>query len=276
MRNSPTKITPKLAAKWLTKNTTNRPLSQRTVDSYAAAMVAGEWHLNGDTVRFDRNGNLIDGQHRLHACVKSGKSFLCYVVTDLPPEAFDTIDQGRPRTLSDVLARRGEKHYSTLASALRMLWRLQNGTMTFNQESKLRPQVMDTLLDANPGIRDGVAAARETVDAKGPAIIGVSTIAVLWYLFNQIKPQKNREFWSRVMEGIELTKTMPEYILRRRLLSNATSQAKLSNEVICALVIKTWNAASVNKPLQHLRWQDNEDFPKILGGGEVLKIVKAS
>ena len=76
MKNKPIKVTPHLASKWLQKNSCNRPLSQNTVYRYADAILSGEWKLNGDTIRFDSNGTLIDGQHRLHACVKAGKSFM--------------------------------------------------------------------------------------------------------------------------------------------------------------------------------------------------------
>lgn len=274
MKNTPITVTPKLAARWLTKNTCNRPLSQRTVETYAAAMTAKEWQLNGDTVRFDRNGNLIDGQHRLHACVKSGKSFSCYVVKDLPPEAFDTIDQGRPRTMADVLARRGEKNYTTLSSALRYIWRVETNKMSGHVMEKFRPQVMDDILKRHPGIRDAVDAVK-ALHPEGHQIISLSMVSCFYYIFNKIKPMKNKEFWERIIEGTGLEKSMPEYQLRRRLLSNAQQQAKVDPSVVAALVVKTWNAASQNKPLQSLRWTEAEAFPKISGmQATELKIAK--
>lgn len=277
MKNKPIRVTPKLASKWLAQNKGNRPLSQKTIEQYAAAMTAGEWKLNGDTIRFDIQGNLIDGQHRLHACVKSGKTFQCYVVTDLPVEAFDTIDQGRPRTIADVLARRGEKNYSTLSSALRYLWMLESQATVAIQAGRLRPPVMDAVLERHPGIREGASAAVEYSNSQRGALpLPPSHIACLWYLFNAIKPMKNKDFWTRVIEGTDVTKEMPEYVLRKRLLANMNSQAKLPTEALFALVIKTWNVASTNKEMKNLRWQEGEDFPKILGTGEILKIAKTA
>lgn len=264
MKNKPQKITPKLAAKWLTQNKSNRPLSQTTVDRYAQAMVAGEWQLNGDTIRFDENNNLIDGQHRLHACVKSGKSFSCYVVHNLPSDAFDTIDQGRPRTMSDVLARRGEKHYTTLAAAVRTLWLFEQGAIQ-SGAGKIRPSHMDDVLKRHPGLREAVQEATTFDRGDSKALMPASRIACLWYLFNAIAPRKNKEFWERVVEGVDLKRGMPEALLRNRLISNLTAQARLKDHVMLAFIIKAWNASLANREMRYLKWQDTEEFPKIEG-----------
>jgi len=272
MRNKPTCVTPNQAAKWLTKNKSNRPLSQGTVSRYAAAMTAGEWKVNGDAIRFDEQDNLIDGQHRLHACVKSGKKFDTYIVFDLPAEAFDTIDQGRPRTMGDVLARRGEKHYATLAAAVRYFWMLQNN---MNQVEKLRPSIMDRILDEHDGLREAVQVAVELCGANN-RLIPPSWIAALWYCFNKIKPSKNKEFWERLLDGTGLTKEMPEYWLRRKIIESRTSTAKLPFETVFVFIIKAWNASSQNKPLKFLKWIEGEEFPKIVGAGPDLKLAKTA
>ena len=263
MRNKPVRITPKQAAKWLAHNRANRPLSQVTVDRYAAAMQAAEWKLNGDSIRFDENGDLIDGQHRLHACVKSGRTFMSYVVTDLPVDAFDTIDQGRPRTMADVLARRGEKHYSTLAAACRFIWELETGKVGCAE--KMRPSHLDGVLNEHPTIRESVEVTVKMMSNSKVRFIPGSHVAALHYLFGTIKPHKNKEFWERVIEGTGLSKEMPEYTLRKRLIENMGSVAKLPTEAVFALTIKTWNASSNNQTLKLLRWQPGEEFPKISG-----------
>ena len=42
-----------------------------TVTAYAEDMAAGRWKENGETIKFDSEGRLIDGQHRLAAVVKA-------------------------------------------------------------------------------------------------------------------------------------------------------------------------------------------------------------
>lgn len=265
MRNKPEWITPKMAQQMLTKNTANRPLNEKICEEYAAAMAAGEWICNGDAIRFDKNGTLIDGQKRLLACVKSGKRFQTYIVHDLPPEAFDSIDRGQPRTLGHVLARRGEKAYLTLAAAVRLLNDITTSAGTPGRMyNKLRPRQMDAILNQHPQIRDSVEKMLNGM-GSGQRLLPDSLAAALHYLFTQVKPQKADEFWTRVTAGEGLTKDMPEFILRKKLVQNLSSPGKLPQTAIAAMCVKAWNAASQNKPMAALRWQDGEEFPKIVG-----------
>lgn len=71
---------------------------------YARQMREGLWHFNAETIKFDVNGNLLDGQHRLMAIVKSGCAISCLVVRNLPSEVFSTIDRGTIRSYGDVFS----------------------------------------------------------------------------------------------------------------------------------------------------------------------------
>jgi hypothetical protein len=62
-------VDPATAESWLAKNPNNRNLRVPVVQSYARDMVSGNWMLNGETIKFDQSGKLIDGQHRLSAVV---------------------------------------------------------------------------------------------------------------------------------------------------------------------------------------------------------------
>ncbi|MDP2620568.1 MAG: hypothetical protein Q8P46_10395, partial [Hyphomicrobiales bacterium] len=70
------RITPELAREWLEKtNRKNRPLSELKWTAYAVDMLEGRWQYNGDAIRFGSDGVLLDGQHRLMACVEAGIPF---------------------------------------------------------------------------------------------------------------------------------------------------------------------------------------------------------
>ena len=70
-------IGPEKAIEYLTHNTKNyRRIKQAVVKRYAKSMQMGRWEKNGEPIIFDEDGNLLDGQHRLSAVVKSG----CFVV----------------------------------------------------------------------------------------------------------------------------------------------------------------------------------------------------
>jgi len=110
-------ITPEFAKEVLEKrNKINRAILQGTVNSYAKQMREGKWKTNGEPIIFSeeyeveedgvkRNVRfLLDGQHRLAACVKCGIPFLVLVVSGLPKEVFDSIDTGKVRAGKDALS----------------------------------------------------------------------------------------------------------------------------------------------------------------------------
>ena len=61
---------------------------------YAADMKAGRWQLNGEAIKFDKNGHLLNGQHRLHAVVRADTTIQMLVISGLDPETRTTMDSG--------------------------------------------------------------------------------------------------------------------------------------------------------------------------------------
>jgi len=52
-----------MARAWFELNIiNNRGIRPAVVDAYARDMAAGHWRLNGDPIRFNKKGQLIDGQ----------------------------------------------------------------------------------------------------------------------------------------------------------------------------------------------------------------------
>lgn len=65
-------ITPEIAQLMLGKTLNNRNLNEKVISIFARDMQEGRWALTGDPIKLDRDGNLIDGRHRLRAIVVSG------------------------------------------------------------------------------------------------------------------------------------------------------------------------------------------------------------
>src|SRR5690606_39031073 len=83
----------------------------------------GAWQITGEAIKFDTNGALADGQHRLSAVVESGASVDMLVVRGVAPEAQTVMDSGAKRTASDALTLVGQKHPAVLAAAARFALR---------------------------------------------------------------------------------------------------------------------------------------------------------
>lgn len=114
------------------RNPKNRLISRIHVNKMADDMRNGRWDSNnGETVCFDTDGNLIDGQHRLAAIVQSGETVSLMTIKNLPAKARDTIDQGRRRSMSDRLKMDGtvDKYRGRHVSATRFLLGLQDGVL---------------------------------------------------------------------------------------------------------------------------------------------------
>lgn len=76
-------VTPEMASNFLANhNHRNRPIRRPYIRRLADTMLRDEWRgFNGDAYRFDEHGELIDGQHRFAAMVKSGMGQWCLMLT---------------------------------------------------------------------------------------------------------------------------------------------------------------------------------------------------
>lgn len=255
-------VTPKKAAEWIKRNVNNRPLSQGTVAQYARAMGHGAWKVNGDAIRFNGNGDLLDGQHRLHACIKSGKSFETYVISGLEHDAFDTIDQGKKRTIGDVFSRQGYKHYSTLAAAVRWIWIYENlaaDAKSCRTPFPVRPDEANEVLEKHPAVHAAVEDARKFASCR---MIHPGLLAFLVYYTSIADEHLSKLFWQGVCDSTGLKKGDAAYLLNKRLRENISATTTLPTETIAALCIKAWNASYLDKPLGTLKWHSDELFPR--------------
>ena len=96
-------MTPDKARELLARNPNNRNMSKKLAQKYAGDMKEGMWLYNGDPIRVSKAGDLLDGQHRLEACVISGMSFDTELIEELDDKIMPTIDNGRRRSAGDAI-----------------------------------------------------------------------------------------------------------------------------------------------------------------------------
>lgn len=124
-----TDVTPAMASEILAKyNTKNRRENAHHTTALVRNMVEGTWRFNGDTICFDDKGTLIDGQHRLSAIAKSGKTITCLFVVGLNPDTIKTKDiEAKPRNLSDLFKMEGVVQHTTLAGIIQRYFIFSSG-----------------------------------------------------------------------------------------------------------------------------------------------------
>lgn len=94
-------ITPEDARKLLEKNTGNRPLRDAWVEQLVRLIREGRWEVTHQGIALAKNGRLLDGQHRLQAIMRSGRSVQIMVTTGLEEDLFKWIDGGPTRSTAD-------------------------------------------------------------------------------------------------------------------------------------------------------------------------------
>ena len=85
-------ITPELAKSWRNAGKSDRSVSEYRVRKFAKQMEAGQWYPNHNGIAFAEDGTLLDGLHRLHAIVRSGKTVPMIVVVNEPLKNASVID----------------------------------------------------------------------------------------------------------------------------------------------------------------------------------------
>lgn len=74
-------VTPGMAEQWLSQQCRNRTKSPAAVKRYLRMMEEGSWESEtNETIAFNKDGVLIDGQHRLEAVIRFGKPVMMAVI----------------------------------------------------------------------------------------------------------------------------------------------------------------------------------------------------
>jgi hypothetical protein len=94
-------ISPARAEQLLQSNAGNRKMSKSTMLKYASTMASGDWKLSPQPIVIDKDGTVMDGQHRLSGIVSSGTSIRAIVISNVDRDVFEVLDRGKTRTLSD-------------------------------------------------------------------------------------------------------------------------------------------------------------------------------
>lgn len=232
-------VTPETAIRWLANNERNRRLNDAKAAQYARDMRAGNWQFNGDPIRFDAKGRLLDGQHRLTAIKMSGTTQRMLVITNLPETTQDTMDIGRPRRMSDQLQISEEAHSTLLAAVLRIVTAYELGARAFSTASPTQAE-MRNFLRAHPQVRRAAelaSKARKYVPAM-PSAFGAT------YFLAARKDVELAElfFAHQLLEGTGLHSGDPAHTLLRRLsFARSTGQRMVLDDQI-RYILLAWNA----------------------------------
>ena len=258
-------ITPAMASEMLEWNDRNRPLNKTVVKRYAASMKAGRWAFTSQPVTFCPKG-LIDGQHRLAACVESGVAFESLVVFGAREESFAFIDVGARRTAGDIFSINGVANASLMSAATALIYGYDNNIMrsasTKGVSLGLDHAALFDLYQTHERLQDSVWVGHLFHRNR---LASPSMMTALHYICARESRSDADEFFRKVADGVGITGAKdPAHKLRNRLIANATSQAKAGRPQIAGITVKAWNAARLGRPVGTLRFNADETFPRAI------------
>lgn len=176
------RLTPELAREWLeTMPEYQRSVSAVVVAEYAKDMCDGRWvEGTGDAFRFNKQGQMIDGQHRCLAVIESGVSIMVTIIEGLDDEVYLVLDKGRKRTAADSI---GGKNANVRAAIAKALISLSNGTP------------LASILSGNTSKKNSPISATEAAEV---AKRNEDVISQLLECFMQLKSANNGRFSAPV------------------------------------------------------------------------------
>ena len=251
-------ITPEQAEYLLENhNPNNRNLREPYARQLAEKIRSGQWQPSASTIRIAPDGDLLDGQHRLRACVQAGIPIQSVVIRNAPVEAQAEMDQGSKRTGSDVLRLAGvEGDTATLGKALRLLTTWDLGLVASAGSSRIADMLGADFIrahEAHPRVAELIPWGRLVNRETG---YPVATVVVARTIQERIAPvDVVEQFWAPITGQAGAVEPDPRATLRRwmRTTERTGKNGRMAQSRGLYGIALAWN-----------KWRD----------GETLKMIK--
>lgn len=264
-------VTKEIAEELLGVNRENRRVQSSRVARYARDMEQGKWRFTGAPVTLS-DEELMDGQHRLLAIVKSGISQWMVVIYGIDEAAWHNYDENMVRTLNHKLARAGVVNVGSVAALTRMIWVYERGyafntSQTTSAGSGASPST-DELVEVYEMYANRIQQAVREGRRHASRLKGMPPVnyTFAYYLFRDIDCEANELFWISLVDGEGLSSTSSIYHLRNSIIRWSQVRDKPSAGVQLALVFKAWNSWIQGKEMGCLKYSPaTETFPEPAG-----------
>ena len=271
-------ITPGMAQMLLTVMPPQRSLNAARVAAFAADIRTGRWQVTHQGIAFNERGELIDGQHRLSACVEADMPIQILASFNQPQATMAVVDRGKVRVIADDLVMMGlvsgHGHSQVAQAAAKIIWHLDNGRAPWGNHTSANG------LQRQFNSDDCVATLTrhpKLVDTSGWVLMhrrkGVTPpagpFAALLTLTREVSEAKAMRFAEQVIDGEGLVKTDPAHMLReslQRAVRVTQVNHKMTRQAFPLRYVYAWNAYWEGRPLERLyAVSKTGEFPKIAG-----------
>jgi hypothetical protein len=244
------------AKAWLRTSRGNRNISDLTIGKYMADMKEGRWMLNGEAIKFDWNGCLIDGHHRLAAVAKLGTTIMSAVMRGLDPRAQVTMDQGRLRSAACHLSIVHKVTSANEKAALaRQIMATENNHSRGNRLSSL--EVQDYVVTNNEMLD---SAVRFGVRARDKIRGNRTVFGAAYYQIMRVDRENGDSFFEKLLTGIGLEEGNPILAARNSILSDRRAGGFQARQIETILrAFQFWRAGESRKQIRL-----SGEYPKLV------------
>ena len=178
--------TPDIMRACLAFNTDNyRPLLVGWKNQIQSDMEAKptRFKRTGDSIQFDVDGLMIDGQHRFEAGVAANFTFVFWFTVGVPKDAREVIGFGRPRKISHVVQNAGYANAYLLSAAAAWLCKIKKGQYVPSGLTRGRngagtvEEILD-MIKRHPGLQSSVTKCEQ----KGRQALPGSILSAIHYI----------------------------------------------------------------------------------------------
>ena len=252
-------ITPAAASELLALNVSNRHVRKHVVARYVADMSSGNWRLTGEPIIVNGT-SLVNGQHRLLACVQSGTPFTTAVFRGAADDVFAVVDSGLTRQHGDVLAHEGHVNVNCTAATVRLVLGYQNNVIHDSGTITRLATRQRVLSEANARRADYEAAVLAGQRSRVAGFNASAGAAFCIILGDYVKSLESAIEWvESVVRGTNLSDGDPRLALTRFAVTRASD-----NKVHLSAFIRAYNAFEANQPRSYIRpWSTGAAFPRL-------------
>jgi len=226
-------ITPDFAIDVLsTKNKNNRGIKPASLKRLITAIDNDEWIVTNQGIAFDTEGNLLDGQHRLQAIVKTGRTLPIMVARNMNPKIFHCVDKGVARTAADSLFIEGCSQPSRLAAGIKV-YLLYKRFPKGSWASAVMPTHLEIFneYNNNKDLWDHIVLKINMYHKK----FHFFTISVAIAMYKLMVDKNYSEdvcekFWTQISEGANLEIDSPILSFRSQMMSKGFRQRGSSSQ----------------------------------------------
>lgn len=247
-------VTPELAREMLSNNNGNRPIKTDPLAQYTEDMKGSRWfHGTCESIKFDKNGTLIDGQHRLTAIVDSGEPTWMLVQEGLDPEAYRYFDRGAKRSFADTLHKMGKKNRSTISGASILILEVERNRIRKSLQGnpvKDESQALQYEFVASHPELDEIAPIANKLRKAVPGLAPSAAAAAI-YLFDKKDKSMSRKFFQDILDRRLSGPTDPK-VVAERALQKLKDDGKSNPRTQLWILIRAWNAMRLNKTVKRI------------------------